>query len=97
MLQEIQLGRRTITITDHARDRYYERRGVIGTGDLARDLVSAQWDRAKPSWLQLSMWHRARAEGYVVLDDERCFVVNRNPSGDLVAVTYMDRLPVPSG
>lgn len=97
-LRSFQIGRRTVYLTDHARDRYYERTEVRGRlNRLERELEVARWDSCVPSWSRLSFWHRARAAGSVVLDDDRAFIVNCNPNGDLMAVTYLVREPVPAG
>jgi hypothetical protein len=94
MLGEVQIGRRTIFIADHARERYGERSGRHTVGQLREDLKDARWNHTLPGWAQLSLWHRARAEGCIELDEDRVFVVNRNWStgGDLVAVSYIERL-----
>lgn len=61
--------------------------------DRLRDaLRDATWlGRDVPSWTRLTWYHRARVEGAIVLDANRCFITNRNASGDVVAVTYLER------
>jgi hypothetical protein len=94
-----QIGRKTIYFSDHSLDRWWERcqeNGLHGRQqamDLLRSrLAEASWmGRAMPVWTRLSRWHRARAEGFLALDDESGFVVNRNIGGDFVAVTYIER------
>lgn len=96
----LKVGRRTIHFTDHAWDRYWQRFTLHGghtTQDMKRDLEGARWNRSRPDWAtHLSLWHRARADGYLELDEDRCFVVNRNygTTGHLIAVTYIDRKEV---
>lgn len=92
-----QQGRRLIHFTDHALDRWWERceqneiHGRQEAMDLLRaSLDDAQWNRAMPPWNRLSIWHRARAEGFLSLTDESGFVINKNETGDLVAVSYIE-------
>lgn len=91
-------GRRTIFFSDHALDRWWERckanqiNGRQAAMNLLRKrLADAEWLHEVPSWTRLSLWHRGRAEGFLSLDEESGFVVNKNPSNDLVAVTYLDQ------
>jgi len=92
-------GRKTFYFSDHALDRWWERcqeNGMHGRQqamDLLRErLDGARWmGRTVPAWTRLSKWNRARAEGFLALDDENGFVVNKNPGGgDYVAVTYIE-------
>jgi len=53
-------------------------------------LADASWEREPPAWTRLSLWHRGRAEGFLALDPSTGFVVNRNASRHLVAVTYLE-------
>lgn len=63
--------------------------------DLLRErLRGARWTTELPPWARLNLWHRARAEGMILIDgDESGFVVNQNPQSDgsyqRVAVTYI--------
>ena len=92
------LGRREIIFTDHALDRWWQRceeNEVNGRKAALRLLDSAMedatWKSTTPDWAGLSIWNLARAEGFVYLDEDSGFVINRNPSGDRVAVTYIER------
>lgn len=93
-----EVRRRTIYFSDHALDRYWQRymddNPHAGRKDcrqtLADEMASARWHRGIPPWSHMNLWHRARCEGVVYLDDDRAFVINRNPSKDLVAVTYIE-------
>lgn len=85
------IGRRTIYFSVHAVERYYERSSSRSADELRAALAEARWSRALPRWVVLSTWHRARAEGAIVLNDEEAFIVNRNSNGDLVAVTFLSR------
>jgi hypothetical protein len=92
-------GRRKIFFSDHALDRWWERceqNDVHGRNEamnlLRERLETAVWSRSTPGWAKISRWHRARAEGFLALDDVSGFVINRNPTGDRVAVTYIDSL-----
>jgi hypothetical protein len=92
------LGRREIIFTDHALDRWWQRceeNEVKGRRDALRLLDSAMehatWRSTTPDWAGLSIWNLARAEGFVHIDENSGFVVNRNPNGDRVAVTYIEK------
>lgn len=92
------VGRRVIFFTDHALDRWWERcranhvSGRKAAMDLLREqLAGAVWHYKEPSWAYLSLWHRARCEGHIALDDQSAFIVNRNATGDLVAVSYIEQ------
>ncbi len=91
------LRRRTVHFSDHALDRWWERDAQLaGCGAGRRDalrrldgaLDGAQVRRDAPPWARLSLWHRARADMFV-LAAGGCFVVVANPSGDLVATTFL--------
>jgi hypothetical protein len=43
-----------------------------------------------PPWGRVTLWHRARAEGFLYIDESSGFIINKNPSCDLVAVTYIE-------
>jgi hypothetical protein len=92
------LGRRTIFFSDHALDRWWERcrenevHGRQEALDLLKQRLSeGVWTTSLPPWNMLNVWHQARAEGFIELSEESGFVVNKNPSRDLVAVTYIER------
>lgn len=99
-----QHGRRRVFFTDHALDRWWERQrdnGLHGR-QAAMNLLRERLDSAAqeprrtyqrdiPPWSRLSLWHRARADGFLTLGDDACFVINRNRGGDYVAVTYIER------
>jgi hypothetical protein len=94
-----QFGRRKIFFSDHALDRWWERceanniKGRQAAIDLLKErLKDAKWTRDVPPWSKLSVFHRARVEGVIYLDASTCFIINKNPNGDLVAVTYLERL-----
>ena len=80
---------RVIAFSTHAIERYYERTDRSDASALRRDLEKARWDRSVPGFAKLSVWHRARAEGSLVLTPTSAFIVNRNADGDLVAVTFL--------
>lgn len=88
-----------IHFTDHAMNRWWERceaNNLYGRqaamNHLRERLAEARWVHWTPSWCRLTQWHRARAEGSLLLSDDCCFIVNRNASGDLVAVTYLEEI-----
>ena len=94
--------RRVIHFTDHALDRWWERckkNDVHGRKEalalLRERLESAKWGSI-PAWARLSLWNRARAEGFLALDEDSGFVVNQNggASRDRVAVTYIENYEV---
>ena len=93
------LGRKTIFFSDHALDRWWERcranriNGRQEALDLLRHRLDGDgvWTTSLPPWNMLNLWHQARAEGFIQLDADAGFVVNKNPSRDLVAVTYIER------
>lgn len=99
-----QHGRLTIFFTNHALDRWWERceandlHGRQAAMNLLRERLGVAAQEARrsfttvaPPWCRLSLYHRARAEGYLSISDEACFVVNRNPGGDLIAATYIEK------
>lgn len=88
-----------IFFTDHALDRWWERceaNGLHGRQDamnlLRERLQDSIWKHALPSWARVSLWNRARAEGWLGLDDDSGFIVNRNDKKERIAVTYIDRV-----
>src|SRR4051812_28677636 len=94
------LGRRRIAFSHHALDRWWERcegnaiHGRNAALDLLRQkLDTARWSRSLPCWSRVSRWNQAIAEGFVYIDDDEGFIVNRSPeTGDLLAVTFIDRI-----
>jgi len=94
-----QVGRHTIHFSDHALDRFWERcchEGYIGRREALLRLRAAlagleRIQRQPPPWLRTSWWNIARAEGYLVVLEDTCIVVNRNANGDRVAVTTIVR------
>ena len=91
------VGRKTVFWTDHALDRWWERCGAnhlngrVAALKLLRERLEAQrLDRDLPPWGRVTQWHRARAEGFLYIDDHSGFIINKNPSRDLVAVTYIE-------
>lgn len=95
------VGRKTIHFSDHALDRWWEREQSVdgcGRSEAIRRLDAALSgtveQRDAPTWVRVSQWHRALACGYLVAANG-AFVVNRNKSGDYVAVTYL-RAPAPA-
>jgi hypothetical protein len=90
------IERRRVYFSDHALDRWWERcranhvNGRQDALDLLRcSLGEGEWRYKAPSWARLSLWHRARCEGHLLLGDG-AFIVNRNATGDLVAVSYIE-------
>lgn len=92
--------RQPIVFSNHALDRWWERceanqlNGRKAAMALLRArLTKATWIyRELPGWANVSLYHRARAEGFLALDEDAGFVVNRNAGGDRVAVSYLERL-----
>lgn len=94
---EAEIGRKKIFFSDHALDRWWERceeNHVHGRKEamalLRERLADAEWSREQPPWAHLSLWHRGRADGFLMINGSACFVVNKNPSKHLVAVTYLE-------
>lgn len=92
------VGRRTVYWTDHALERWWERcdanelNGHRAALELLRErLEGSRIKRDLPTWSRVTLYHRARAEGFVAIDEDSGFIVNRNPNGDYVAVTYIER------
>jgi hypothetical protein len=92
------VGRRYIHFSDHALDRWWERceenelHGRKAALQLLEErLLTARWSHVMPVWTRLSWWHHARAEGFVFIDEESGFVVNKNATGDRVAVTFVSK------
>lgn len=91
------VGRKDIFFTDHALDRYWERYADqnphAGRKEartmLMKELETAELRRDRPAWAKMSWWHAARCIYTLHLDDDRCFIINKNPSSDLMAVTYL--------
>lgn len=93
-----QIGRKVVHWTDHSLDRWWERCEENGHSGRQNALVrldsKLNVDRIEPAlppWCRISRFHAARAEGFIFLDDDSGFVVNRNANGDYVAVTYIER------
>ena len=93
------INRRTIHFTDHALDRWWERfdeNEIAGRADaldnLRQSLKESSVSRELPSWARVNRYHRAIADHFVKIDDDAGFVINRNPNGDFVAVTFIDKL-----
>jgi hypothetical protein len=91
------VGRKTVFWTDHALDRWWERCGANHlTGRqaalklLRERLEERRLERELPPWADVTLWHRARAEGFLYIDETSGFIINKNPSRDLVAVTYIE-------
>jgi hypothetical protein len=91
------IGRKTVFWTDHALDRWWERcernhlngrQAAIGL--LREHLSHRRLERDLPSWADVNKWHRALAEGFIYIDKTSGFIINKNPSRDLVAVTYIE-------
>lgn len=96
------LGRREIFFSNHALERWWERcrkNKMVGHREslqlLSLALESGRWSTELPAWSRVSLWNRAVAEGFVYMDADSGFVVNRNShSGDRVAVTYIENIEV---
>lgn len=94
------VNRRKIHFTDHALDRWWERCKQNETSGrmkamklLHKSLQESREQKSLPRWYQPSLWHKATAHHFVSIDNgDRGFVVVKNPSGDFVAVTYIDKL-----
>jgi hypothetical protein len=92
------IGRYPIAFSDHALDRWWERHhGEDACGRRAalealdRALDGATRTTEPPAGTSLSLWHRARADHYIVCEDG-FFVVNRGDGAggrDRVATTYI--------
>ena len=92
------LGRKHLKFTDHALNQWWNRckqnevKGRRAALSLLEErLAEAQWSHSLPGWAHLSQWHIARAEGFVYMDDESGFVVNKEPGGDRVCVTFLQK------
>jgi hypothetical protein len=91
------VGRKEIFFTDHSLDRYWERYvdqnphagRQQARESLMQELEDAELRRDRPAWARMSWWHAARCIYMLHLDDDRAFVINKNPSGDLLSVTYL--------
>lgn len=92
------VGRYHIAFTNHALDRWWERHhGEDPCGRrAAMDALDKALDKAErttepPPGSNLSLWHRARADHYLLCEDG-FFVVNRGDGAggrDRVATTYI--------
>ena len=91
------VGRKTVFWTDHALDRWWERcqaNSLTGRRE-ALALLDERLDASKmvhtiPPWGCVSKFHRALAIGFIYIDETSGFIVNKNASSDLVAVTYIE-------
>ena len=96
-------GRMQIFFTDHSLDRWWERceqnglHGRVQALNLLREkLPDAEWQpKELPDWCRVSIYNRARAEGFLALDEDSGFVINRNEV-DYVAVTFLTNESVPA-
>ena len=86
--RSIVLGRRTIYLSMHAMERYYERSGGRTLQDLERALDGARWIAGAPSYARMSVWHQGRCEGHVPAGPG-AFCICREPNRELVASTYV--------
>jgi hypothetical protein len=92
------IGRKMVYWTDHSLDRWWERcedNDRAGRQEcltrLRERLSEHRIERDLPAWGRVSLFHRARAEGFLYIDDDSGFIINRNANGDFVAVTYIER------
>lgn len=91
------IGRKTVFWTDHALDRWWERckrNHLNGRKEalalLEERLAAKRMERELPPWSGVSRFHRALAEGFIYIDERSGFVINKNPSKHLIAVTYIE-------
>jgi hypothetical protein len=97
------IGRKVIWWTNHALERWWERCDANETNGrrdamvlLREKIQDKRIERDLPPWSRVTLFHRARAEGFLFIDDHSGFVINRNPNGDYVAVTYIENDRVPA-
>ncbi len=94
LVTSVALSSREVWVTEHAlqtwlkRVDYHPSAREYGVRELEKMLRGCAWDSAEPAWIRPSLWHRARAEGYLVVEGG-CLPVVRNPDGRLVATTYL--------
>lgn len=93
------INRKTIHFSDHALDRWWERyeaneeAGRVKAMEALRDkLRGSRTSREMPPWARVNRYHKAVADHFVEIDSDSGFVVNRNPNGDFVAVTFIDKI-----
>ena len=99
-----QIGRKTIYFSDHALDRWWERceandlHGRVLSRRLLHQALKGRerLERQLPTWANVTRYHRARAEGFLPIDENSGFVINRNANGNYVAVTYIEKISVPA-
>lgn len=91
------VGRKTVFWTDHALDRWWERceRNHLNGRQAALRLLSERLENRRlerdlPAWSGVSKFHRWLADGFIYIDERSGFVINKNPSKDLIAVTYIE-------
>ena len=94
------VDKKKIHFSNHALDRWWERceENEIHGRNQALDLLDEKLDGKKihsriPDWTKVNKYHRATARGFIPVGRHSGFVVNQNPNGDYVAVTFMDKLP----
>ncbi len=90
---------RTIYFSNHALDRWWERcegNELHGRSQalkmLRENLKESKVTEEIPEWSEVNKFHRAKADHFINIDSDSGFVINRNPNGDFVAVTFIDKL-----
>ena len=88
-----------IYFSDHALDRWWERyeeNELNGRSQamesLRENLKESQVTESIPEWSEVNKFHRAKADHFINIDSDSGFVINKNPNGDFVAVTFIDKL-----
>jgi hypothetical protein len=94
-----QIESKQIYFSNHALDRWWERctenklNSRTEAMQMLRDnLKESEVSEIIPEWSQVNKQHRSKADHFIKIDNDSGFVINKNPNGDFVAVTFIDKL-----
>jgi len=81
-----------INFSNHAITRWQERTKSTSLKPLELLLEDPKIENGAPEWCDINTHHQKVVHHSIFVDDESCFIVNKNPNGDFVAVTFIDKL-----
>ena len=94
-----EINNKQIYFSKHSLDRWCQRLDIKKFNSraeafaaLKKKLKNSEVTDAIPDWSDVNNNHRSKADHFIKLDSESGFVINKNPTGDFVAVTFIDKL-----